>query len=166
LRTEADPATAVARVLADYAARGLLAGLACDAGAGARCRWRFRWFRGREFTLSLDARAGRLRLDGALDNVPQRSRLDRELRAWLRSRQAAALPAHRRTDPACVALALRNAGGEIALLMHSRDHDWTYAARRMIHLLNELYLDFLATRVPLDWLVDTFGLDPDDPAWP
>lgn len=166
LRTEPRPADAVGRVLAEYAARGTLQGLAV-AGAGAgRSHWDFRWFRGREFRLSLDARTSRLRLDGVLGNVAPRSRLDRALRAWLRSRQATTLPAHRRTDPERVALALRNAGGDIALLLHSLDRDWNYATRRTIHLVNELYLDFLASQVPLDWLVEGFGLDPDRPVWP
>ncbi len=59
-----------------------------------------------------------------------------------------------------------NFGGAITLSLQSLDGDLEYALRKRIHLLNELYTDFLATQAPFGWLIESSGLDPDNPVWP
>jgi hypothetical protein len=155
----------VAAVLGEYAARGVLQPV--EAGPAARARVQaFRWFRDREFLLHIDARTRRLRLEGVLDNVPPRSALDRSLRDWLRGRHAASLPAHRRIDPARALATWRNRAGRMQIELDCVDGDWRYATRRLVHLVNELYLDLLARPAHHEWLVETFELDPDNPRWP
>jgi hypothetical protein len=156
----------LARVLDDYAGRAMLRSLSIRRGRGAALQCSFRWFRDRELAIELGARGAHLRLHGALEHVPPRSPLDRALRDWLRSRQAQSVAEHRRLDPARVRLMLRNQDGAISVCLQSLDGDMEYATRKLIHLLNELYLDFLANQAPFDWLVQSFGLDPDNPVWP
>jgi hypothetical protein len=165
-RTEDRAARAVERVLEGYAARGTIRELTRGAARGQRREWRFRWFRDREFRLLMDAAARSLRLEGALEQLPPRSALEKGLRAWLRSRQDERLPAHRRTDAGRVALQLRNGAAGVAILMRLHGEHWDYATRRMVHLLNELHVDHLPREAPLDWLVAEFALDPENPVWP
>jgi hypothetical protein len=156
---------AIAEVLARYAARGTLRPL--DAAAGTRGTVHaFRWFRDREFRLHVDEPASRLRLDGVLDGVEPRSALDRALRAWLRGRHDRALPAHRRIDTAHATLSLLNRGGRLSLQLRLHDDDWARAARGLVHLVNELYVDVLPAGPLFEWLVETFDLDPENPRWP
>ena len=153
-------------MLQEYAARGLLHSLRRSEAGKGKSEFHFLWFRDREFCLHVDQRAARIRMDGMLRDVAPRSRMDRELRAWIRSRQDLQLPAHRRIDPRRASVALRNSSGQVSLSMSSLDHDWEYLTRRLVHLLNELYVDVLARAQYFDWLVESFELDPDDPRWP
>ena len=153
-------------VLQEYASRGLLRSLLRSETGPDKPEFRFLWFRDREFNLHVDQRAARIRLDGVLRDVAPRSRMDRELRAWIRSRQDPQLPAHRRIDPRRASVALRNSSGQLSLSLSCLDLDWEYATRRLVHLLNELYVDVLARAQYFDWLVESFELDPDDPRWP
>ena len=43
------------------------------------------------------------------------------------------------------------------------DGDTEYAVRRLVAVVNEIYLDFLSSGLYFDWLVETFDLDPDHP---
>jgi hypothetical protein len=157
-------AQAVAAVLAAYAARGTLRLLAPAEPATAQQA--FRWFRDREFRLGVDARARVLRLHGVLDAVPPRSAMDRSLRAWLRDRHAPGVPRHRRIDPGRLRATWRNRGGTMSLELALANDDWQGATRQLVHLLNEVYLDVLPRPAYHEWLVEAFGLDPDNPRWP
>jgi hypothetical protein len=76
------------------------------------------------------------------------------------------LPAHRRLDPEALQARLRNVGGELQLTVVSRAGDPLLAARKLLHLVNEMYLGFLAAPACYDWIVEAFDLDPDNPRWP
>lgn len=157
----------LASVLDEYAARGTLRELCRLETPGGTTEFRFHWFRDREFGLRVDPRRARLVLHNVLPSVAPRSPLDRDLRAWLTSRQSATLPAHRRIDAIRLALGWRNQAGVMQLNgALGKDADWRYAARKLVHLLNELYIDFLPSSQHLDWLIETFDLDPDNPRWP
>jgi len=43
------------------------------------------------------------------------------------------------------------------------DDDLDYSVRKLIGLVNEIYLDFLSSGLYFDWLIETFELDPDNP---
>ena len=47
------------------------------------------------------------------------------------------------------------------LVLKIKDGDGEYAVRKLIHLVNEIYLTFLADGKYFDYLVETFNLDPD-----
>lgn len=156
----------VARVLADYHRRGTFGGLG-EAPAKPGCAgWSVRWFRDIAFGIVLEERRGLLRLDNLLEDLPARDELAAALRAWLAERASPALPPHRRCDPARVRASLRQSGGTLALRIDCLDGDWEHATRRLVHLVNEIYLDVLSRPAHFDRLVEHFGLDPDDPRWP
>ena len=51
----------------------------------------------------------------------------------------------------------------MALTLHMLDGDVDYGVRKLVALVNEIYLDFLSSGLYFDWLVETFDLDPDKP---
>jgi hypothetical protein len=153
-------------LLEGYAARGVFRAAPLPSGSSTREDFRIVWFRNRAMDLEVDARRGRVILADVLPPIAPRSKLDRELRAWLRAREDPGLPAHRRLDPAQFRTALRNAAGRMRLGITSTQGDATLAARKLFALVNELYLEFLAAPARYDWIVESFDLDPDNPHWP
>ena len=84
-----------------------------------------------------------------------------DLKAFIRSRQSDELPDHRRLDARKTQIRTYNRSGNILLVMKVMDGDSEYAVRKLVHLINEIYLTFLADGKYFDYLVDTFNLDPD-----
>jgi len=155
-----------AALIDDYVARGVFRAMALPSGKSGSEVFRIVWFRNRTMGLEVDARRGRVRLSDVLPPVAPRSKLYRDLRAWLRSREAPELPAHRRIDPAQFRTAFRISGGSVQLVITCETGDTTLGARKLLHLANELYLDFLAAPERYEWILEAFDLDPDHPRWP
>jgi hypothetical protein len=160
-----EPAS-VSALIENYVARGVFRAAALPSTRSGRETYRIRWFRNQTMHLDVDVPAGRVRLSDVLPPIAPRSKLDRALRAWLRSRESPELPAHRRLDPAQFQAGMRNAGGSVRFSVVSKTDDPTGAARKLLNLVNELYLDFLAAPERYDWITDAFDLDPDNPRWP
>jgi hypothetical protein len=84
-----------------------------------------------------------------------------DLKAFIRSRQSDDLPDHRRLDRRKVQIRTSMRSGKIQLVLKIKDGDTEYAVRKLVHLVNEIYLAFLADGKYFDYLVETFDLDPD-----
>lgn len=156
----------VGDLLEDYARRGVFRAFSRHDGGkgGARsAQYRLRWHRDQVFQWVWSEPRQTLRIGCVLPAVAAKSSMYREFRAWLVARQDAALPAHRRCDPAKIALKTYNRGGEVALTAHVLDGDVDYAVTKLVALVNEIYLDFLASGLYFEWLIETFDLDPDKP---
>jgi hypothetical protein len=159
-------ASPVSLLVNDFVGRGVFSALAMPSRHRGIEDYRLLWFRGQQMDLQVDSRHARASLARLLPPIAPRSRFDRRLRAWLRSRQAQELPPHRRVDPGRLQASLRNVGGTMRLTLVSKDGDPLLATRKLLHLVNELYLVFLATPECYDWIVEAFDLDPDRPRWP
>jgi hypothetical protein len=151
----------VAAVLAAYAERRVFQGFSRGPISGGKASFRIAWHRGRVFELAFDSRARTLRLPELLTNVPADSSMYEELKDFIRSRQSDKLPDHRRLDSRKIQVRTYNRGGDILLVVKSQDGDAEYAVRKLVHLINEIYLTFLADGKYFDYLVETFNLDPD-----
>ncbi len=156
-------ATEVGDILEGYASRGVFRGFSRHQGRGGKGVFRLLWHRDQVFQLEFDNRRQRLRIACVIPAVPAASPMYRDLKAWLKGRQDAALPDHRRCDPDKVSLRTYNRGGDVALTLTVLDDDLDYGVRKLVSLVNELYLDFLSSGLYYDWLVETFSLDPDNP---
>ena len=156
----------VGALIDDYVARGVFRGAALPSNRAALESYGIVWFRGQVMRLDVDARRGRVCLQDVLPPIAPRSRIDRDLRNWLRSRESPDLPAHRSIDPLQFKTELRRAGGRLQLTVTSRSGAADEATHKLLRLVNELYLDFLAAPGRYDWIVATFDLDPDQPRWP
>jgi hypothetical protein len=153
----------VGDLLEEYASRGVFSGFSRHEGRGGNAEFRLRWHRRQLFQWVWSESKQTLRISCVLPAVPARSRMYRDLKTWLKSRQDESLPDHRRCDDGKVALRTYNRGGDVALTLRVLDGDVEYAVRKLVSLVNELYLDFLSSGLYFDWLVETFELDPDNP---
>jgi hypothetical protein len=161
----ATSATPIGQLLEDYAARGVFR-VAADRPKNNRDCYQIVWFREQEMQLEIDARHRKISLINVLPTIVPRSRLDRQLRSWLRQREAADLPAHRRLDPDVFQLKFGQRDGVMVLSLTSTGADLLPATRKLVELVNELYLDFLGAAERFDWIQEAFELDPDNPRWP
>jgi len=152
---------AVAAVLAGYAERRVFHGFSRGPTPGAKATFQIVWHRGRVFELTFDARAGTLRLPQLLTGIPADSTIYDDLKAFIRSKQTDDVPDHRRLDTRRIQIRTYNRGGNILLVLKSKDDDIQYAVRKLVNLINEIYLTFLADGKYFDYLVETFNLDPD-----
>jgi hypothetical protein len=151
----------VAAVLAGYAERRVFHGFSPGPTSGGKARFQIAWHRGRVFELTFDARSGTLRLPELLTGIRADSTMYEDLKAFIRSRQSDDLPDHRRLDARRIQTRTYNRGGNILLVLKVKDGDCEYAVRKLVHLINEIYLTFLADGKYFDYLVETFNLDPD-----
>jgi hypothetical protein len=166
----AGSAVRVGDILEEYAARGVFRTFSRGAGVrggsgvvASRAQFQSRWHRNQVFHWQFDARRRSLRVPCVLPQVPARSSMYKELKAWLRQRQDPGLPEHRRCDAARLQLKTYNRGGTVALTALMLDDDLDYAVRKLVDLVNEVYLDFLSSGLYYDWQLETFDLDPDRP---
>lgn len=151
----------VSQVLAGYAQRRVFHGFSSTSTARGKASFQIAWHRGRAFELSFDAKTCTLRLPEMLTAVPANSPMYADLKVFIRARQSDELPEHRRIDGRKVQVRTYNRDGNILLVMKATDRDSQYAARGLVHLVNEIYLTFLADGNYFDYLVETFNLDPD-----
>jgi hypothetical protein len=162
-RARALPGAPAGLALREYAERGVFRGFAAAEHEDGRQDFEFRWLAGATFRVRLDPRTRRLVFNDVLPNVPQRSAMDRALRAWVRERSSARLPAHRRIDPRRLSIACTNRGGRMSIALELRRRsastagaDWEYAARKGVALVNEIFHGFL--RGPYyEYMVRNFG---------
>jgi hypothetical protein len=155
----------VAEILGDrlerYAERGVFRGTSGVRLRGAAASFRVIWHRGRTYEVVADADRGTLRVTGVLPAVAARSEMDRELRRFVASRQAPGRLEHRRIDPAKVRARSRNRAGEVSILFDVLDGDWDYATLKIVHLIDEIFLVFLADGRWYEYRVEHLGFDPD-----
>lgn len=152
---------AVTRALESYAERGVFRGFSKSRARNGKATFRMLWHRDRFFDVILDLRRGTIRIPIVLPAVPAKSPMYREFKKYVIGRQAESLPDHRRIDPRKVTVKYRNTGGEIALTFAPLDGDYEYTARKLIHLIHEIYLDFLQDGPYHEYMVEHLGLDPD-----
>jgi hypothetical protein len=113
------------------------------------------------FDLVLDPKRGTLRFACVLPNVPPDSAMYREFREFVRSRHGEELPGHRRIDKTRAEVRPYNRTGDIALTLRVKDGDYDYGAEKLVHLVHEIYLDFLCDGRYRDYMIANLGLDPD-----
>lgn len=153
----------VGDILEDYANRGIFTGFSRQGDGRKNAQFKVLWHRQQRFLWAWDDARQSLRIACVLPAVPAKSPMYRELKAWLKSRQLDSLPDHRRCDSGKVALRTYNKQGDVALSLRILDGDIDYGVRKLVSLVNEIYLDFLSSGLYFDWLIETFELDPDNP---
>ncbi len=117
------------------------------------------WHRDRYFDLKLDVARKTLRMPVLLPQVP--APMFTDLKAFVESRFGRDMPEHRRIDRRKVRASCARRGGDVSITMTVTGRDFEYAARRLIHLVHEVYLVFLNDGRYYEYLVETFDLDPD-----
>jgi hypothetical protein len=154
-------AESVTKRLRQYAERGVFRGFSPVQDRREKTTYRILWHRDRVFDLVLDPKRGTLKFPVVLPAVPPESEMYREFKAFVRSRQSEDLPEHRRIDKARAEVRPYNRTGDIALTLRVKDGDFDYGAQRLVHLVHEIYLDFLCDGRYRDYMIAHLGLDPD-----
>ena len=119
------------------------------------------WHSNRIFELVLDAEKDTLRIRTLLPRVPVRSPMYRELKAFVNSFFSDERPDHRRIDAKRARLRPTNRRGTVSLTLTFRNGEYDYGTRRLVHLVQEIFLSFLADGPYIDYRVENLGLDPD-----
>ncbi|MGI9287697.1 MAG: hypothetical protein ACR2P1_20095 [Pseudomonadales bacterium] len=163
MRTREKALETIGNILEEYAARGVFQGFSRGAVSGNKAAFRIVWHYNQTFDLSYDHGKSALRIHTVLPELPAASPMYRDFKRFLKSRRDVALPEHRRIDPTRATVKPYNRGGNVALTLTMLDRNSEYGTRKFIHLVHEIYLEFLSDGRYFDWLVATFELDPDNP---
>jgi hypothetical protein len=147
-------------ILQEYADRGVFRGFSRGPVHGGTSEFTLVWHRGRTFEVTVDTRAGAVRCPVVLAMVDSASEMYRNLKAFIKSRQAADLPEHRRIDLAKARIACVNRQGNVSVALRFQG-DPEYAVRKFVDLVQEIFLVFLPDY--FDYQVEAFDLDPDSP---
>jgi len=101
-----------------------------------------------------------MRFPLVLPDVPADSKMYSDLKAFIKSRQSGDVPEHRRIDTRKARVGCSVRRGNVSLTLSVRNGDYQYAAQRLINLVHEIFLVFLADGY-FDYMVEAFDLDPD-----
>ncbi|WP_295990176.1 hypothetical protein [Rugamonas sp.] len=140
---DVDGLDAVGAVLRQYAGRGVFSAYRMERRKPGVAEYHFGWLYGQPFTLGVDLAQRRLALVDLLPGVVRDSMMHKELRAFLKGRAAADVPAHRRVDPQLATATARLRDGIVSLelaLEGGGRQDYEYGAGKIINLAHELFL--------------------------
>jgi len=155
------PVNIVTAVLEGYAEKAVFRGFSAPSQRGGKATNRMVWHYDRPFEMGLDVLEKTLQFTEVLPGVPVRSAMYRELRAFLKSQQSPQTPEHRRVNPAKARVTLSNQGGSVSLKLTVKDGDFEYAARKIVHIVHEIFMVFLVDGPYYEYMVQQLGLDPD-----
>jgi len=128
---------------------------------GKKAAFKICWHRDRSFDFLVDTAKATLHIPLVLPQVPARSAMYREFKGFLAERSSKEMLAHRRIDSKKARVACGNKGGNVSVTLTVRGGDYEYGARKLIHLIHEVFLTFLQPY--FDYQVEVFELDPDRP---
>ncbi|HSE37208.1 MAG TPA: hypothetical protein VLG74_07895 [Blastocatellia bacterium] len=148
----------VAATLEEYANRGVFRGFSRGPVKHGRAAFRMVWHRDRVFDFVFDANRGTMRFPLVLPHVPAKMYL--ELKRFIASRQSEEVPDHRRIDPGKARVGSYVRSGNVSLTLTVRNGDYSYGARKLINLVHEIFLVFLADEY-FEYMIEAFELDPD-----
>jgi hypothetical protein len=154
------PIELVAETLEHYARRGVFKGFSRAGISRGKATFRIAWHLGRVFDLTVDLKTLEMRFPALLPNLPADSSMYRRLKEFIASRHATDLPEHRRIDGSRARIRSYNRSGNVSLVLRMKKDDCEYGTRKLVHLVHEIFLTFLADGY-LDYMVETFDLDPD-----
>jgi hypothetical protein len=157
--TYSGAAAVVAQTLEEYARRGIFKGFAVGSVLRGRQRFRIVWHANRAFDIVLDLSKHELKVPVLLPSVPSKSTMQNDLGAFLARVCSTELPKHRRIDSTKVHLVQGRSRGDVSLTAVVLDEDFEYAARRLINLIHEIYLNFLTTGLYEEYRAKVLGVN-------
>jgi hypothetical protein len=158
---ESLPVDRVTAILENYATRGVFRAFSQAQIRGQRAAFKMTWHHDRLFELAMDMARHTLRFPVLLPGVAPESSMYRELKEFVDSRHSPELPPHRAINPEKARARCGNRSGNVSVTVQVRDGDYEYATRKLIHLVDEIFKNFLCDGPYYDYLVEHLGLDPD-----
>ncbi len=147
------------RILKTYAEKGVFKGYARLEHTSSVARYRIRWFYQRAMDISFDRKRKSIALPDFLPSTDIEPALTPALRAFLK--RFSEKPEHRRVDETRAQLTLRKKGNALTLAIRSLDGDLDYACRKLVHIANEVFLDFFGNHAYDQYKMDALGVDPE-----
>jgi hypothetical protein len=148
-------------VLQHYASRGAFRSFSEVAGRGRLAAFEFIWFRDVKFRVTYDQTTRTLTFVDLLPEVPARSEMARQFRAFIESRSATGLPDHRRVDPRRLKVSIVNRKGSVSLAMVLSATHAEYGVKKAVHLVHEVLMDFLNESLYVEYCIAHFNLNPE-----
>ena len=155
------PMEVVGETLERYAQRGVFRGFSRGPVSDGKAVFRMVWHRDKTFDFCFDYWKKTMRFPVVLPNVPANSPMQRELKEFIKACHSDELPEHRRIDTRKAQAHATNRSGNVSLTLRVMDGDYEYGARKLIHLVHEIFMTFLLDGKYFDYVVETFDLDPD-----
>lgn len=143
-------------VLQGYVTRGLLRNFEASRGGGD---FQFTWLNHKPMHLRWTPSAQTIVFKDLAPNIPARSVMYRELRAFLKERTKDDLPAHRRVDPKEFELLCKNRDSTVSIGLKIIGETEEAGMRKLMLLIHEAFL-FLHDRWP-DYMQEEFGASPE-----
>lgn len=155
------PTDVVTAALEHYAKRGIFRGFSLVSEKKTQTTYRMIWHRDQRFEFVVDNAKNSLRIPVVLPNVPADSEMYSAFKEYVKRRKNQDLPDHRKINETKVGIKVFNRSSNVSLTATVLDEDYDYATRKLVHLVHEIYMDFLMDGRNYDYLVETFNLDPD-----
>ncbi|HWK55093.1 MAG TPA: hypothetical protein VNR18_12030 [Hyphomicrobiales bacterium] len=155
------PVSLVGAILEGYACRGVFAGFRQVKRQAQKVEFAVQWHFRQILSIRLDAAKSTLTL---LNLIPQASaapNVRAELGTFLRHCASSARPVHRRIDPEKLHVACYLRNDSLSLCVTVLDGDYEYATRRLVHLVNEIFLDFLRDAQYVEYMVAHMDMNPE-----
>ena len=156
-----DERETIRALLQHYATRGAFRSFSEVPGSGRALEFHFLWFRDVKFRVTYTAATRTLTFVDALPAIAPRSDMDRQLRAFVKSRAKTSLPEHRRVDLNKVGVAIVNRKGAVSVIFTLRARHLEYGARKAVHVMHEVLMDFLNDSQYVDYNIEHFNLNPE-----
>jgi hypothetical protein len=160
LKTQQEALAAVSEQMKAYAHRGVFRSFHETRRDRGQTEFRFHWLWNLPFHLAFDSKRGELSFEKLLPNVLLRSKLETELRGFLKSRCSSSWPEHRRLDPKRVSIRYSNRRSTVSLTFRVAGSDYDYAVKKSLNVVNEVLACFLNVYFP-EYMVKNFRL-PDE----
>jgi hypothetical protein len=145
----------------NYSNRGVFRGLVSRPIRTGIVSFGMIWHGDLAFQLILNTRAHTLTVPVVLPDVPSDSSLYCDFTIFVESHHDRKLPKHRRTDKAKAVLKAGKRGRNVSLTMTVKDGDYAYGTQRLVHLIHETFLLFLANGPYVEYRVARLGFNPD-----
>jgi hypothetical protein len=151
----------VRALLQHYATRGAFRSFSEVAGNGHTAEFHFLWFRDVKFRVMFNPVSRTLTFVDILPAVGARSEMDRHLRAFVASRSQKLVPGHRRVDLKKVGVSVINRKGAISIVFALKPRQVEYGAKKAVHLVHDILMDFLNEPQYVQYNIDHFHLNPE-----
>jgi hypothetical protein len=122
--------------LQTYADRGVFRGFS-EVKSG---HFEFVWLIRHQMSLSVDTVKHVLRFKHLLPGIPVDSALYAELKSFVKDRQAASLPSHRRVDRRRAEVSCSNRHGLVSVSLRVKNNQYAYGVNKIVNLVHEIFL--------------------------
>jgi hypothetical protein len=161
-KRDADIAERFGAMIEESARRGVFSSYSrAQGGKSGKKIYEVAWHKGRIFQLSLNPSKRVISIPNLLPSLERNSNLYKSLIQFVNDFAADDRPDHRRVSPERAYLKLSIRRGSTQLSIFSTDDDMEYAFKKIVQVVNEIFLLFMISGEYFAYRVEHLGADPD-----